>query len=250
MSCYLCAYRLAYEPTTPDAGTSHAPAPDPLGTCWRCWVLACSEHGARVGQFTCAICDGAAVTQLVIAPDSLAATAPASGSVPAARARGERAPRELIELVAAALRRIADDGGAHIGRDERLELALPRRGEPNLVTNLSEAIRDLAGPDVEHVADSRVGAESDGVSIDAVGAVVRELLANREIVLSDGSVETVTGALLRSVEVADESRSPLDAAMLAPWEMTHPILLDPVMWMVSTAVRQVSMGMQTPAGAH
>ena len=34
-----------------------------------------------------------------------------------------------------------------------------------------------------------------------------------------------------------------DTVRRAPWEMSDPLLLDPVMWMVSTAVRQVTMGL-------
>jgi hypothetical protein len=248
VSCYLCAYRFAHTPKTPDQGTSIAPPPDPLGTCWRCYVLACSAHGARVGQFTCAICEGAEATQFAIAPTSVPQTALAGASVSHARSVGEEAPAELKETIDKALRTIVEDSGAGLSHDDRMWLATPRAGQPNLVTNLAESIRDLAGAEMDAVAETR-DAPQPGVSIDAIGAVVRELFADHQIVVTEGSVATVTGALLLAVDVAHDASSPVEAATTPPWDLAYPVLLDPVMWMVSTAVQQVSMGRAMGAGS-
>jgi hypothetical protein len=247
MSCFLCAYGRNRTPKTPDTPGSLTPPPEALGSCWRCSVQACTKHGARVGQFTCAICEGADVVQSTIAPDSVPATAISGGPIPKARAAGEAAPAELRETVSQALGLIAEAGWQSPSHADRLDLALPGAGPPNLVFNLSESIRELVAADRPDPAAPGEGRENlEGVSVDAVGGVVRELFAEREIVVTDASAAIVSGALLIAVQVAHESDDPVGAALLPPWEMSDPVLLDPVMWMVSTAVRQVTMGMPVP----
>jgi hypothetical protein len=144
--------------------------------------------------------------------------------------------------VAEALRRISQDGGAQPTFVEHLEVSAPGAGPPNLVFNLSEAIRELSperfGTHTEFVEPPELG-----VSVDAVSDIVRQQFLEREIVFTDAAVPIVTGALVIAARVAHEpDESVEEIVRLAPWEMTHPLLLDPVMWMISTAVRQVSMG--------
>lgn len=241
MSCFLCAYGRRRVPKTPDTPASTVPLPFDLGTCRRCSVHACSRHGARVGQFICAICEGADVVEHVIAPDPAAATRTTSGAITRARLVGESAPEPVGALVGEALRRISEDGGARPGLTERLELSLPGAGSPNLVFNLSESIRELAGERFD-VSTELSEPPERGMSVDAVGDVVRELFLGREIVVTEAAVPIVTGALVIAARVAHEpDESTEDTVRLAPWEMTDPLLLDPVMWMVSTAVRQATM---------
>jgi hypothetical protein len=242
MSCFLCAYGRKRVPKDPDKPASLTPPPETLGTCRRCSVHACSRHGARVGQFLCAICEGADVTQSTLAPGSIPVTAMSGGPIPKAKAVGAAAPADLRETVRKALALIDEAGSQRPDRAERLDFALPGAGPPNLVFNLSESIRELAGGG----ADFAIGGEGpenvEEEFFDAVGGVVRELFAEQEIVVTDESVPVVTGALLIAVQVAHDSDDALEAALLAPWQMSDPLLLDPVMWMVSTAVRQVTMG--------
>lgn len=242
MSCFLCAYGRKRKPKTPDAPASLTPPPEALGTCWRCWVHACSQHGARVGQFTCAICEGADVVQSTIAPTSVPARAMPSPSIPEARERGQAAPAHLGRIVEQALRLISDASSEQPSRDQRLDLALPRQGSPNLVFNLSESIRDLAGRR-DFAAPSEGRENLEGVSFDAIGSVVRELFVDQEIIRPEASVPIVAGALLIAAELAHDAADPVEAALTPPWEMSDPLLLDPVMWMVCTAAQQARMGM-------
>lgn len=247
MSCFLCAYGRKRVPKTPDKPASLTPPPETLGTCRRCSVHACSRHGARVGQFICAICEGADVTQSTIAPGSIPVTAMSGGPIPKAKAAGEAAPADLRETVRQALTLIEEAGSQRPGRAERLDFALPGAGSPNLVFNLSESIRELAGEPRDFAARGDGPDNLEDGFFDAVGGVVRELFADQDIVVTEASVPVVTGALLIAVQVAHESDDPVAAALIPPWEMSDPLLLDPVMWMVSTAVRQVTMG--TPVAA-
>jgi hypothetical protein len=262
MSCFLCAYGRNRKPKSPNRGRGVTPPPPPetLGTCWRCQVHACTAHGARAGQFVCAICEGADVVQNTIAPDPDALSITAGGTIPRAAVVGRAASRELLQTVEEALRMIEDTGGGprpDVGK--RLELALPREGEPDLVFNLSEAIRAVADRErarAEEAGEPAVAAEGlealPEELVDSVGGTVRELFAGREIVLSAAAVQIVTGALVLAVDIADDSDDPYAAALLPPWRMSDPVLLDPVMWMVSTAVNAVTMGMSmgVPAGAR
>ncbi len=61
MACYLCAYQSQKNPHTskPLPGDSQVAGNEPLGTCWRCRVWACAEHGTRYAAFECAICQPA-----------------------------------------------------------------------------------------------------------------------------------------------------------------------------------------------
>jgi hypothetical protein len=56
----------------------------------------------------------------------------------------------------------------------------------------------------------------------------------------------VVGALLLAMTIADhpemhdhaDSVEPGEVAVLPPWEVSHPVLLDPIMWLVATAYYQ------------
>src|SRR5580765_3287062 len=109
MNCLICAYARRRVPLTPDKPESSTRPPVAVGTCSRCSVEACAIHGARVGTFLCAICEGADVVQTTLAPDSVPATV-RGGGLPKARVIGEAAPESLRRTVDVALRRINDDG--------------------------------------------------------------------------------------------------------------------------------------------
>lgn len=174
--------------------------------------------------------------------DAVSARTNPSGAITKAKVIGSRAPDQVLTLVGEALRRISQDAGAQPGFSERLELALPGAGSPNLVFNLSESIRELDRG--RFGISSELESPEGGISVDAIGDVVRERFLGREIVYTNEAVPIVTGAIVIAARIAHEPDESIeDAVHLAPWEMTDPLLLDPVMWMVSTAVRQVTMGM-------
>ncbi len=243
MACFLCAYGRNRVPKTPDTPASTIPPPRDVGTCQRCSVHACSRHGARVGQFICAICEGADVVEHAIVSEAVTVGAGSGGGLSKARLIGAGAPDSVITLVGEALRRITQDSDVQPGPSDRLELASPGAGSPNLVFNLSESIREVGGEQAGFRNDVAEAPER-GVSIDAISDVVRERFVGRQIVFTDAAAPAVTGALVIAVRVAHEPDVSIeDAVRLAPWEMSDPLLLDPVMWMVSTAVRQVTMGL-------
>jgi hypothetical protein len=246
MSCFLCAYGRKRTPKTPDKieGVTPPPPPETLGTCWRCSVHACSAHGSRPGQFVCAICEGADVVQATISPDADALSVTAAATIPKAAVRGQEAPARLVGTVEQALELLTRAGRLRPSHEERLALAFPGEGVSDLVLNLSEAIREVAA--VRRAAFSAPVSGLDRLPeglVDTVGGAVRERFAGREIVIPPAAALIVTGALVLAVEVADDSEDPFEAALRPPWELSDPLLLDPVMWMVSTAVLRASMGM-------
>jgi len=136
---------------------------------------------------------------------------------------------------------------------------------PNLVYDLStvvrenlfdDAAREFDGGEVrfwqiprvqgaERFAASPMG-EFGGISIDAVGAAVAAVFSEVEISPRSDAKRVIYGASLLALSLADEetaarlseSGSEEEIPIKAPWEVSHPVLLDPVMWMVLTAYRR------------
>ena len=248
MSCYLCAYQTSRWPQQAQSLPPGSPAKstDDLGTCSTCAVWACSSHGTRYAKFECAICTPATATkQVIVAGGEPSGTGGAAASL--AHLAGLQADQGQRQRMSAALGRIRDDlKRSHDMRLERNLVVPPSTGEANLVVNLAEVIRgrtDLK----EGMLPTARGTEGEygRTSIDAVAAVVRNTFATTEIAESDDLETTVMGALLLALSVAHEpvaqrlAAAPRDWAtaveVVPPWAVSHPGLLDPVMWMIGTA---------------
>ena len=269
MACYLCAYQRVQTPSTvqPLPAGSPALASSELATCWRCSVWACSAHGTRYGQFECAMCTPA--TAIVHATAGGApptgpspGTGVAGAAVARARGAGYAASPQLHRRMHAALDQIAQDHRtarelASSVQDPRGRRFAPYVAEPNLVSNLGDVIRrydvDAVVPSVRGLRPATdVGGQpfADGLSLDAISAAVWDVFGDAETLhVEEDAVWTTTGAYLLGVAVADaeaghrlvEPDALPDAAELpAPWEVSHPVLLDPALWMVGTALRVVS----------
>ena len=273
MSCYLCAYKRTEKPGTLQSlpSGSLAGQNDDLGTCSVCSVWACSIHGTRYSLFECAICTPAkATTQATVAGSAGNASAAiaylvGSQANPAVQGRTQRA----LDLVVSAGRQPVD------GQEDTLRLVVPGEGEANLVTNLAEVIRELGGPrafvpavratswaagsmaDEARLeeAEPTGPAPSGAVSIDAIAGSVREAFRDRQFLertseeIERVAVTIAVGSLLLAYSLAEETianrRAEQPAAwpglvdgFPAPWEVSHPVLLDPVMWMMGTAYVQ------------
>jgi hypothetical protein len=237
MACYLCAYLRTDRPERLDFldPSSPARAGEEVGTCWMCKVAACPIHGTRYAQFECAICTPAAATiDALGAPARGDSAAPSGdlGSAAAIAARiGARAAPEQLERVERALVNIESDRAA-------ADYPPPVRSEwQDSPANLVHNYRGVAA---RWLGEGDFVERADGVSLDAVSAVIRETFAGRGEARQppNDRLEIVTGALQLAVAVADpqaEERDNPDVRL--PWEMAHPILLDPLMWMVATAYR-------------
>jgi hypothetical protein len=238
---------------------------DDLGGCWKCSVWACSDHGTRYGKFECAICTPAtAATNALVAVPSAGAAATRTYGI------GSRGSRRLRRLVADAVRSVADDSRQQQGVDA-LTLAAPERGTPNLVSNLADEIRQRE-PTLSEGLVPAVQADGNGptwgvMSLDVIGGAVREQfggvpLAEPNVPAEaydraerhdraepdDPAVRIVTGALLLGYALADDdttARVRRDdgppvwtniTSLPRPWQVSYPILLDPVLWMLGTAL--------------
>jgi hypothetical protein len=254
MSCYLCAYK------KPDKPRSHQPLPagspagayDDLATCAKCSVWACSNHGTRYGRFQCAICTPAAAAA---AGMTAGATAGAASSL--AYLTGVNGDAGLRVQVHAAVARVAAD--SRLRQDvEPQWLSRPRTGTANLVTNLADEIREQEGGleqgFLPAIREDEYWPPYGAVSIDAIGGAVREQFAGAELRRpeepSDAAIATVTGALLLGYALADDRVTVLNdefpvewpqrvVSLEPPWQVSHPLLLDPVLWMLGTALTTV-----------
>ena len=261
MSCYLCAYQKTDRPQTvhPLPATSPVQPREELGTCWKCSVAACGLHGTRYWQFECAICTPAVATIQAFGAPARGELVPQDGGSPAAviaRLVGQRADAEQRTGVAHALVQI----DAHLSGMREWSTAdrwAAPGDEPNLVQNFRGIAEAFGVGDFVPEVQTGIEREADapdfgpgGVSLDAVAAVIRQTFASvsREAIEppSDDDIATVTGALLLAVATAhrpasDERGSramaPGEVVVPYPWEMTHPVLLDPVMWLIATAYR-------------
>lgn len=197
-----------------------------------------------------------------------AATAGSAGNASAATAHlvGSYASADLQRRVRRALTLVARDGSRPPDRQEGLRyLVAPEVGEPNLVANLAEVIRGPAGGPRAFVpavrpADEPVTLDAGlaeagpagpvppgAVSIDAIGGSVREAFRDRRLLEPTPEAVTIAaGSLLLGYSVAEQTiaawraESPLNWPEQAhdfppPWQVSHPVLLDPVMWMIGTA---------------
>jgi len=240
MGCYLCAYLHSESPNQPRSlpASSQADADEPLATCSICSVWACSSHGSRYQGFECAICVPAlAVIQAVL---------PGAGPIPATT-KAQQAGSQLTERVQnrarAALQHILTDGR----HTYDYSYGPPPFGanEPNLVTDLAAVVRQQV-PEIDTQLRFDVGNYNFGLSIDEISATVRARFDGREFSseVSEPAVVTVAGALLLAYRTADQRPQDRDQMAaeqalieppVAPWHVSHPALLDPIMWMVGTA---------------
>lgn len=259
MGCYLCVY----DPQAVPAGKPRSrffshPRGEEIGTCARCSVAACHVHGARRAQFECAICEPGRATESVLlsqaeaSPSAASAAALAHSVGAAAAGGGQDRVRRALELIDRHARERGREGG-----EEFLATSSSER-RPNLLTNLAGVIRGqdapLRGEEAElglipKVQRERRSGESpeDAVSIEEISAAVAATFgrAEAEFPHTDTAVEVVHGAVLLAMSTAD-ARNPAhtpgsypaelaEVEVLPPWSVTHPVLLDPVMWMVLTA---------------
>lgn len=278
MSCYLCAQKSPQKPNVSRSLPAGSPAGqnDDLGTCSICGVWACSVHGTRYSPFECAICTYASAAQQAVVAGSAGNAAAA-----VAYLAGAHATRALEDQVQAALEFVVADGRRQsAGPEDIRSLVAPGAGEPNLVTNLAEVIRRSGGPQAfvpavratrweagsmvdEAMLDEAEPAGSvpaGAVSIDAIAGSVREVFAasSEFMDLAPDAARIAAGSLLLAYSLADETvaarrggQPPVDEpayrpwvedSLPAPWEVSHPVLLDPVIWMLGTACRLVSVG--------
>jgi hypothetical protein len=149
------------------------------------------------------------------------------------------------------MRRVTAASRARPQTVDSIALVAPLQGDPNLVTNLADAIR------ARQAVSARIAPEADagdtgygGVNIDAIGAAVRARFGARELAgPTDDSAIAVTGALLLGYSLADagiagrQADNPAGWAgdvvnLPAPWQVTYPALPDPALWMVGTALQE------------
>lgn len=270
MACYLCAYQRVQTPSTaqPLPAGSPALASSELATCWRCSVWACSTHGTRYGQFECAMCTPAVATVHAVTGNAGPAGSPTTGTgaagaaVTRARAAGNATSPQLRDGMRAALNQVAHDhhtarAQAPAASDRLMSRFAPYVAEPNVVSNLADVVRRYdVGPIVPSVRELRLAdvpsgqTSPDSLSLDAISAAVWDLFADATNVRTDDdAVLTATGAYLLAVAVADtETADRLleptalreTSALPAPWDVSHPVLLDPALWMLGTALVMVS----------
>jgi hypothetical protein len=248
MGCYLCAYQRTEIPDDeqPLPPGSLAAKGEALGTCSTCWVWACAAHGSLYSNFECARCTpGQAITQVTTGGQAGGNLASAA----LAYAVGRQATTDQRRRMASALQRIAGDQRARPARPRSMLFLASTDGEDNVVHDLARVIRSRDGGDARGmVPRARVDDQTFGqMSLDAVSAAVRSTFSDIDLVgISDEIVDTATGALLLAYSVADDDvrrrrASAEDAwprslgSLPPPWQVTHPGLLDPVMWMVGTA---------------
>jgi hypothetical protein len=257
MGCYLCIY----EPLAVPAGhqlhreLSSPQTGEEIGICARCSVAACTAHGARHAQFECAICEPARAAESVMLPE--ARVSPAAGAATAlAESVGATVAGEKQDRIRVALEIIRSD--AHRREEGRGFLVAPsHEREPNLVANLAGVIREQAFlPEDEaernlipkvQVEGASTGERVRHVSIEAISAAVAATFADADVAPPDtrSATDAVLGAVLLAMSIADARNPTLvpgssaeemeGVEIVAPWQVTHPVLLDPVMWMILTA---------------
>lgn len=247
VSCYLCAYLRAESPEDSQALPQESPVGvhEDLGTCFKCSIWACSAHGSRYGEFECAICTPGAAAE-----DALSATSVGGPAAVAAHLTGMNADDALRGQVTVAMQNVVSASQQPAQAAGGRSLVAPGRGEPNLITNLADLIRQQQLRE-GHPRVGLVGARGDGfelVSLDVVGGAVRERLTGRMLAAPvDEAVTTVTGALLLGYSLAEPDiaarrlENPVSwpegiSRLSRPWLVSRPIFLDPVLWMLGTAL--------------
>lgn len=254
VACYLCAYTSKDVPQQVDPLPANSPANprSPLATCWKCSVWACSLHGTLYSSFECARCTpGVAVTQVLT-------TGPTNPNGPTAAAlanfAGGDATQRQIERMRTAVSRVIDDAkSADIG-EPHVQFLAPTAKPNNVVADLASVVAKHTdygrrGSPFFAAAEQRPGGP---LSIEAVAASVRSTFARSPISeATDAVVTTVMGALLMAEAVAHDpiarARSSADRIwpsdrepLPPPWAVSHPGLLDPVMWLIGTAYEEAS----------
>jgi hypothetical protein len=124
-----------------------------------------------------------------------------------------------------------------------VDLVMPTTDEPNLVENLAGVIRQQVDMERGFIYNVQGRDDSGTLSIDRIAAAVRATFRAVDLAeLTPEVVVTVTGALALATRTADaRSRASVSSRVLGepeispPWAVTHPALLDPVLWMVGTA---------------
>ena len=156
--------------------------------------------------------------------------------------RGAGAPEGTRQVMRFALDRLHHDAlEAHPGEQRAAvrnldELAAPL-DEPNIIADFSSVVlqqqrRQAVREELAPVEPQAIG----GLSLDAIGAAGRETLfpPGAETSFGDDAEQVALGALLGALSLAHDQ--PVSAAELpAPWNVAHPELIDPVMWLIATA---------------
>lgn len=256
MACYLCAYRSQERPSTQHSlpHDSDVRPTEPLGTCWRCNVWACSLHGSRYASFECAMCNWASAVEAAVGLESDRD----GGSATLAAQLGRGASAEQLTRADAALQRVIDDQervGKAPSAFDVLYGEFPRsKAGNNVVADLAGVIRgqssdgeeaELVMPKVRGLLDEGAGSVVDpgALSIDAIAASVRSRLYGKELRRVEGGERIVAGALLGAAAIADGetpslrqvAEAPAEVPLRPPWDVTHPVLQDPLIWLLSTA---------------
>ncbi|MGI8664842.1 MAG: hypothetical protein ACR2N4_02225 [Jatrophihabitans sp.] len=240
MGCYLCAYLRLDSPDEahPLPAGSPVAATDPLGTCHKCAVWACSQHATRYSWYECAICTPAQAAAAVL-------TGPGVGTATVAQAHlvGAGTSSPLREAAAAAINRLATESEQQ-PVEVRAEFAARGVGEPNLVVNLAETMRSLVDIRVGVTTRSPSGG-TERILFDVIGATVRERFADSRILpATDFSATVVAGALAMAYSLADPAyraqlvtslTNDIEPRLPPPWQVRYPALLDPTLWMLGTA---------------
>jgi hypothetical protein len=220
----------------PLPGGSTATVGDPLGTCSRCSVWACSLHGVRYAKFECAMCTPAAAVVATMATSSPEA-AERSSAASLAHQVGRGLPRIVIERMTTAVNRIREDQT----RGREIVSVETSDARPNIVTDLATVLEEYAGLPRFFRTDTRGG---EVLSTEAIAAAVRDQFAEIEPRgTSYSTTVTVAGAMMLGNGVANRDfeqdrhwlQQPVDLDAEPPWAARYPQLLDPVMWLIGTA---------------
>jgi hypothetical protein len=210
MTCYLCAYNSRYRLLTPHPLPDDSPAPPrivPVGTCKKCSVWACSEHGRRLFEFKCAMCvPGEAVE------DALGAALHSAAVTEALWIGRERGDPYSLGRMHAALSRIVEDR--------------------SLTTNLASTVYEMRGQ-----PPAAPDGETRGVSpeyVEAVSSSVRSTFEEPPSARDPLAAEVLLGAIWMAYAVADPEAGPGQP----PWQLAAPTLLDPMIWLVAVAYFQ------------
>jgi hypothetical protein len=242
--CYLCAYGSKRAPVHIDPlppGTVQAT--DQLGSCHSCGVLACSTHGRRVSTFECALCNGVRVVDSVLdstaaaAPDLLPSPFPEFESVgraasPLGIARAENALARIRSAQEDVKR--AFDVEARTWH-EPYERVAPQNlvlDFDSIVTRSVDTVWAFTLPNAER---------GPSMSLEGIAAQVRSRYALTLAWVHPRAASMVLGAVSSAYQVADTSASTdeiLAGQIAPPWELSHPVVLDPAIWLIATAINQ------------
>ncbi len=249
-NCYVCAHRGSNVFGSALPSGSPAGPTDMLGVCYSCFVLACSEHANRPGQYQCVICQHKAAVIFASSPSTTGNTASgpmanlraasAAGAAAAAESfvRATDASQGALETMGRALARLQDDA-EQTSRQPRFvapDAARSRSSDieqPNIFTDLPSVVaRQQRRQDLRPDIPNAFG----GMSLQAIAAAAHGTLfpPGSETSFGPGSEQVVLGALLGALSLADDQPATV-GRLPAPWAVAHPGLLDPVMWVIGVA---------------